>query len=416
MSGRKPPVLLVGGKEYPVRGPRSGDRVLTIPSDDEPEPDETDHAEQFPDRLISDPERPNAASTRRILRPQIIPSNRKDATALVTATLMHQRRGLNAAKGEEEWEDADHFNQAELHAGQQVKFDLSAGQTKRLLLALIESYKSAGTYEQIMAEIGSTVLDGTDVTVLRGREREILEKLVEAEGEGFWEHVEALQPDLFQVVLLRKQHQAREAAVEEFERQMAANEWNEGAWERFFIDNTWIFGYGLAYQFLSTVQNQPNFGGARLAGRGTERGDFLMATHADVRFTVLVDIKRPDTALLAPRPYREGSGVYRVSNEVAGGVAQLQSNCATWLAEGARHPENVVLMHELGLHTHEPKGILVVGRMAQIAEDNDRVGSFERFRRRVENPEIITFDELYERARYLTRVEFDVAKSSGVDA
>jgi hypothetical protein len=64
----------------------------------------------------------------------------------------------------------------------------------------------------------------------------------------------------------------------------------------------------------------------------------------------------------------------------------------------------------MGIHTHEPKGILVVGRTAEFAGNDDKAGSFERFRRRLQNPEILTFDELYERARYLIQTDFEIAK------
>ena len=215
---------------------------------------------------------------------------------------------------------------------------------------------------------------------------------------------------MFKAVALRKQHEAREAALAEFADKRESGEWDEGDWEQFFKDNTWIFGYGLAYRFLSAIQNQPHYGGTGFEGTGAERGDFLMASEAKARFTVLVDIKKPETLLLAHKPYR-GEAIYRVSSEVGGGVAQLQANCATWFSEGARSPRNVRKLGGMGIHTHEPKGILVIGRTAEFAEDDDKAGSFERYRRRLQNPEIVTFDELYERARYLIKTDFETAKA-----
>jgi hypothetical protein len=47
-----------------------------------------------------------------------------------------------------------------------------------------------------------------------------------------------------------------------------------------------------------------------LEGTATERGDFLMGTEAETRFTVLVDIKKPETALLASKPFR-GEAIYQ---------------------------------------------------------------------------------------------------------
>ena len=106
---------------------------------------------------------------------------------------MAQRRGTGAARRGEPWQDADHFNLATMPSGQQVRLDLGPNQTKRLFLALIGRYKSAGTYDQIMAEIGATVIDGDDVSVLRGRERDIIEKLLE-DGDEVWGLLDELQP------------------------------------------------------------------------------------------------------------------------------------------------------------------------------------------------------------------------------
>src|SRR4051812_13871607 len=60
-------------------------------------------------------------STRRLLRTQIIPSNVHDSTALVSTSILAQRRGTGAADRGEAWEDADHFNLATLKAGECVK-------------------------------------------------------------------------------------------------------------------------------------------------------------------------------------------------------------------------------------------------------------------------------------------------------
>ena len=46
----------------------------------------------------------------------------------------------------------------------------------------------------------------------------------------------------------------------------------------------------------------------------------------------------------------------------------------------------------------EPRSYLVVGNLAQIIGNDDKITCFELFRRNIRAPEIITFDELYSRA------------------
>jgi hypothetical protein len=396
MTERKLPVLTAGGRAYSAQAATPAHSVLT--------PD---------DELISDPHA-ERTTTRKVSRPTIYPENQKDASARVSVTLMHQRRGNAAAQRDEDWNDIDAAPFSRVHAGEKVSFQLSGRETKRLFYQLVRLYKQLGDFDSVMAEIGQTVVDGTDVTVLQGPGRDQVRQWLEEEGEELFTIVDDIRPDLFHTALLRTEHQHKQAALDEFRVQMGNDEWSEGDWERFFRRNKWIFGYGLSYHFLTTVQNQPHYGGTELDGRGAQRGDFLARTEADVRFTVVVDIKKPSTPLLVNTAYR-GEQIFRVAEHVAGGVAQLQANCATWFREGSMRREAIDLEIREHLHTHEPKGILVVGHTREFENHAGRIGSFERFRRSLHNPEILTFDELLARASYLVETNFEMAEAEIIE-
>ena len=47
----------------------------------------------------------------------------------------------------------------------------------------------------------------------------------------------------------------------------------------------------------------------------------------------------------------------------------------------------------------EPRSFLVIGDMAELRGNDDKVACFELYRRHMRSPEIVTFDELYQRAR-----------------
>ena len=82
----------------------------------------------------------------------------------------------------------------------------------------------------------------------------------------------------------------------------------EAYWQNFFEENKWIFGYGLNYHILRQEQSQPSFGGTSVSGTGAQKGDFLVSTVGDISFTVLVEIKTPNTALLqGHKPIRSGA-------------------------------------------------------------------------------------------------------------
>lgn len=76
----------------------------------------------------------------------------------------------------------------------------------------------------------------------------------------------------------------------------------------------------------------------------------------------------------------------------------MQAACREWL-ESSRSAGNRDALKEA--FTIQPKGILVVGNLKQLKDDRMRIHSFELFRRNLTNPEILTFDELYERAAFI---------------
>jgi hypothetical protein len=116
--------------------------------------------------------------------------------------------------------------------------------------------------------------------------------------------------------------------------------------------------YGLAYHFLVTQQGQFHLGGADFGGTGGQRGDELMSTAGDWRFAVLVELKKPTSALLSgSKPYRNGA--WQIGPELTGGVAQLQANCERIVID-AQAGENVRYLDAHGLTVAMPKGILLV--------------------------------------------------------
>jgi hypothetical protein len=174
----------------------------------------------------------------------------------------------------------------------------------------------------------------------------------------------------------------------------------EAAWQYFLSKNEWIFGYGLKYQFLNILTGQPNYGGTNFEGKGSQKGDFLMNTEAEKKFTVPVEIKTASTKLVSDAINRTGS--FKISPELTDSVSQLQVNCQTWQTKGSIEIENYDKLKGRDIYTQDPKGILVIGNTKQLDNNEKRI-TFELFRKNIHNPEIITFDELYERAKFIVR-------------
>jgi len=192
----------------------------------------------------------------------------------------------------------------------------------------------------------------------------------------------------------------RKGKLEEFGRGLTDHADDEGWWQKFLNENKWIFGYGLNYQILNIAQAQPNYGGTRADGRGGQRGDYLGATQGDLSFTRLVEIKTPATALVQGSGEIR-SGAWSLGKEMLDGLAQLQANCDTWEKDGSRTDENRDRFDAAGVHTVEPKGILVVGSLDQLKEPRSKYQTFQRFREGLHGVEILTFDELHKRASFI---------------
>jgi Domain of unknown function (DUF4263) len=174
----------------------------------------------------------------------------------------------------------------------------------------------------------------------------------------------------------------------------------EPLWQDFFEKNTWIFGYGLNYVILRVEQTQPRSGGADLAGKGERISDFMTRTGGEVQFTVLVEIKTAETQLLTGKKSVR-SGAWSLNKDLTDALTQIQASVEQWSQYGSKNPKNQERLEKRGIYTIKPKGIIVVGCLGEVADDLDKRATFELFRRSVHGIEIITFDELYDRAKFI---------------
>jgi hypothetical protein len=190
----------------------------------------------------------------------------------------------------------------------------------------------------------------------------------------------------------------RRDRLAEFQTELTTNR-NEHWWQGFFEQNKWIFGYGLNYQILRQEEVQPHYGGEGLDGTGGPIGDYLTSTVGDIGFTVLVEIKTPATALLdGHKPNR--SGAWSLSKNLTDALTQIEANIAKW-NETSKHIQNVDRLERAEVYTVQPKGIIVIGCLNDIKGVRSKRDTFERFRKSIHGVELLTFDELFQRARYI---------------
>lgn len=201
----------------------------------------------------------------------------------------------------------------------------------------------------------------------------------------------------------------RKEQLDQFAAMLETPDLLEKDWQDFFENNKWIFGYGLSYisstnlnlKKLEQVVSGYDF---RQAGK---RVDALIKSRGLISSISLVEIKTPKSPLLNKTPYR--SATFQPSSELTGGIAQSHQT-AHALMKNLMGPLSI--KDENGYSTGEtiysylPKSYLVIGNMDQFIKDDHNINddmyrNFELFRKNLTNPEIITYDELYERARFI---------------
>lgn len=328
-------------------------------------------------------------------------------------TIVHQRKTPSG-----DWVNENSMPMSTLKAGEAKKFILDFDETSKLREELNRIH---AIVDQIRVKPGADHLivapEAEAIVTDQNRARTVRALLSKGYSDDLWEALIQNDPDLVTRLSYARIHNEKQKALREFEDNLSLNH-GEQWWEDFFKRNTWIFGYGLNYKFLSTLQLQPSYGGTGVNGVGMQKGDFLQRTEAFLRFTVLVEIKRPGTDLLGKKKYRNGA--WELHEDLTGGVSQLQANCHMWETEGARTEANLEPLLRERTFTINPKGILVIGHTNKLTDASER-NTFELFRRNLVNPEILTFDELYERAKFIVEFTKDVdenttATSSDEDA
>lgn len=178
---------------------------------------------------------------------------------------------------------------------------------------------------------------------------------------------------------------------------------DETAWQEFFTLNQWIFGYGLDYRFQGILQKEFHASDTDAAGKDGVISDFLLG---DKRFTSFVEIKLPTTPLFKNSQNR--AGCWKLSPELLDSYSQILEQKAC----GEIKVEQKELFDEDGKtitqRACDSKTFLIIGSLTDLEESKGsakekkiKLKTFELFRRDSRNVEIITYDELYERAKFI---------------
>lgn len=181
-----------------------------------------------------------------------------------------------------------------------------------------------------------------------------------------------------------------------------SNHSEEKTWQYFFEQNEWIFGYGLDYRFNKILQRESHINTANLDGSNSVIIDYVLA---DNKFTTFVEIKKPSTKLFKNDKNR--ANCWRLSNELYEAHSQILEQKYSAQKKFENHDAGYCHQgNKIHQNAYDSKSILLIGSWSELDLDNDqqrhiKERTLELFRRDLRNIEIITFDELYERAKFI---------------
>ena len=171
--------------------------------------------------------------------------------------------------------------------------------------------------------------------------------------------------------------------------------YSEESWQQFLTDNAFILRLAFGVPVL-LFHGQATVGGRSYGGAGDKRSDFLMQAASSGNLSI-VEIKTPQTELLAKREYR--GGIRAATPELSGALAQvldqrwqLQRNNAM-LADDYKRQQRTADRLDRGAspETYAVQCVIIAGRSP---EDLNEQKSFELYRNGLAGVLVLTFDEL----------------------
>ncbi len=191
---------------------------------------------------------------------------------------------------------------------------------------------------------------------------------------------------------------------------LGENKKTEDVWQAFFEENPWIFGYGLqlvACEGLDDKKLESTVVGNDLIDGSGKRIDALLKTKGSISKFLFCEIKThlPDLLIEA----YERPGVFVPAKELRGAVAQIQKTIhkVTLKIQNNYHKPTDKDGNPTGeeILFVKPRGIVVIGKLDDFKTETginyEKLSSFELYRQQVSGIEIVTFDELYERAKFI---------------
>jgi hypothetical protein len=181
----------------------------------------------------------------------------------------------------------------------------------------------------------------------------------------------------------------------------------EAVWHHFLRNNNWFLGLNVDIKFIQDFYDEQKLGIDNSKGRNSPQGDILGISN----FTTLIELKHPSTKIFkTQKTPKSRANTWDFSNDFIEGISQClsQKNALEKSFDSKVFVNDLKERLDRNKHkTVDPNVVFIIGnREHEFPHDNlddnhIRSDTFERFRRNNRNVDIITYDELFERAYFI---------------
>ncbi|WP_109630918.1 Shedu immune nuclease family protein [Lentzea atacamensis] len=337
--------------------------------------------------------------TRMVFKPSLV-DNQTDKHASVRGTLTYQSKHKA-----DPWADVDTLPLNKVKAGENLRFELSSSELLKLFQCLSALYgymeKEGFRYGRkrlVVVDEEPSVRDFLDVMKRLDDPRSalaILDWLTNRSAAATADILRDADGELVSHLAVATGLSRLRSFVAEAEAMLDSSD--EKSWQKLLARNSWTLGQIYSCP-LVILQREVYLGGKNTANKGGNVADFLYRNHLTDN-AVIVEIKTPRTALTGEKTYRNNA--YAPSPEMAGAVQQILQDLYTLRSDykslhGDRVPD---------FRIFAPRLLLIIGNISKEKEaDIDRVRSFELFRKELREIDVVTFDELVDKARQMLNI------------
>jgi hypothetical protein len=185
---------------------------------------------------------------------------------------------------------------------------------------------------------------------------------------------------------------------------------SEAIWHHFLKENKWILGLNTELRFIYDLHSEHKLGEENSRGAGSSKTDLLGTSY----FTTIIELKTESTPIFKENKSNKSRAntwdfsidFIEAYSQTLGQNDDLQKN----RKKRIEMKDGSALDREL-IRTLDPKCLLIIGTRnkefphTNTRDNNLKTDSFERFRRDSKKIDIITYDELFERAFHIINQE-----------